>query len=99
MIAEVATSFDWIRVWEIFLGASLAFIFGAVLQWRLIARQEKFQLKMEQDRADHDDKTERRRLDAERKNTTALVEAQKTIAMNDRNARTLEESRKRSEPR
>lgn len=99
MTVEIATGFDWIRVWEIFLGASLAFIFGGVLQWRLMARQEKFQSKMEQDRATHDDKAERRRLDAERKNTTDMIEAKKAIAMNDRNAKNMADMRNRSNPR
>src|ERR1043166_8242958 len=34
---------DWSRVFEVSLGAILAFIFGFLLQWWLIRRQERFQ--------------------------------------------------------
>ena len=85
MTAEVASSFDWVRVWEIFLDAALAFVFGAILQWRLMVRQEKFQEKMEARRDAQEEKAEQRRLDAERRNTAAQVAAQKQIAMDNRN--------------
>ena len=95
MTAEVASSFDWVRVWEIFLAAALAFVFGAILQWRLMVRQEKFQEKMEARRDAQEEKAEQRRLDAERRNTAAQVAAQKQIAMDNRNFEARERSRDR----
>ena len=34
---------DWSKVFEVFLGAVLAFIFAFFLQWWLVRRQERFQ--------------------------------------------------------
>ena len=93
------SEFDWIRVWEIFLGASLAFVFGGVLQWRLMARQERFQKHMEDRRDEQEAKSESRRLESERRNTAAQVAAQKQVAMDNRNFEARERSRDRSDKR
>jgi hypothetical protein len=64
---------DWSKVFEVALGAVLAFIFGFFLQWWLVLRQERFQKdllgqqnsfleKMERDRATNDDKRHQEHL-------------------------------------
>ena len=93
------SSFDWIRVWEIFLGAALAFIFGGVLQWRLMVRQERFQEKMEARRDEQEDKAEKRRIAEARRNTSDLVETSKLNAMNERIERATDASRSPKDPR
>lgn len=90
---------DWKQIWEWFIPAALAFIFGAILQWRLMVRQEKFQERMEAKRDEQEAAAEQRRLGAERANVAKAVEAQKKIAMDNRNFEVQERGRDRSEQR
>jgi hypothetical protein len=99
MIAEVTTSFDWMRVWEIFLGASLAFIFGGVLQWRLLARQEKFLRDLEDERSETEAQKESRMREAQARIAARQDATSRKIAMDNRNFEARERSRDRSKLR
>lgn len=66
---------DWSKVFEVLLGAVLAFVFGITLQFWLVRRQERFhkelldrQLKflekLEKDRADSEAKAQQRHLES-----------------------------------
>ena len=98
-VALALPDLDWVKMWEFFIPAALAFVFGAILQWRLMERQEKFLTKLENDRAASDEKAEARRLNAEAVNASRQIEAQKKIAMEGRNLLRQEGSRNRSEQR
>ena len=99
MIAEVTTSFDWMRVWEMSLAASLAFIFGAILQWRLLARQEKFFREMEDERSETEAQRNTRMRAAQDRIAARQNAASQKIAMDNRNHETRERSRDRSDRR
>lgn len=55
---------DWPKVSELAFAAVLALIMGAVLNWLLLRRQERFFEKMERDRAANEEKMEKQRTHA-----------------------------------
>lgn len=67
---------DWSKVFEVALGAVLAFVFGFVLQLRLLRRQERFQTELLERQLSFLDKLERDRTaseEAREKNRTEVL--------------------------
>jgi uncharacterized membrane protein YccC len=101
---------DWSKVFEVSLGAFLAFVFGFVLQIWLVRRQERFQKqllerqlsfmeKLERDRAANDEKVDKARVAA----TAAIIghhnSVLKQISLDERNHESRERTRDRFELR
>jgi uncharacterized membrane protein YccC len=101
---------NWSKVFEVALGAVLAFVFGFVLQLWLVRRQERFQKqlleqqlafmeKLERDRAANDEKIDKARTAA----TAAIVgqhnSVLRQISLNERNHESRERTRDRWEIR
>jgi hypothetical protein len=101
---------DWSKVFEVSLGAVLAFIFGFFLQFWLVRRQERFQKKMlehqlsfmerlERERAVQDEKANAARLATEAAIAGHQVRTLEHIARENRNHLASENVRLRSEIR
>ena len=100
----------WSKVFEVSLGALLAFVFGGALQWWLICRQERFQTellarqlafmqKLEEDRAAQEAKMEKERAAALANIVGRHNETLNKIAMENRNFESRQRAVDRREAR
>ena len=71
---------DWSRVFEVALGSFLGFVFGLVLQARLLRRQERFQKELLERQLAFLEKLERDRAASEESREKSRAELRKSIA-------------------
>jgi len=101
---------DWSKVFEVSLGAVLAFIFGIALQFWMVRRQERFQKELLErqlsfmERLEHERAVSDEKVDAARMAATAAIVGHhntvlKQISLDQRNHESRERTRDRSENR